>query len=439
MIRLFTVTCILAATASFATAQPAADVTTATFDPESAVAPAGSQVEGAGWKAGEGTVIHPTLGVETGYVSNVFYTQTNPTGAGILRLLAQIGTASLSQQRLNAANAEDQTGGDRGSLQYRADLRLAYDFLLTGDHNISSTGGLTAGMSIHGLTNPMGSVSFGFDEDFNRLIRAANYETDADTNRDINSLRLSLLFHPPGRTLSGYVYYQNLIDVFEKDTQHFANRMENVVGVRPQWQWLPQTQLYLDISQGLMSGLGASSAKVTSYPLLAKAGLATLLNLNTTVNLEAGYTNGFYSAGPSYSGPVIGAQLGYRYSPLGRITALYNWQYQDSINANYYRDHVFQIAVRQMVEPVTFLVQPELRLRNYTGITIVQGPPTRDDVIVSVLAGIHYNFRNWIAASLDYRLTIVQTDYRYMPLGGGTVDDPSYQRHEVLLGVRAAM
>jgi len=439
MIRLFTLTCVLVLSTASALAQPAADVTTATFDPESAVSPSNSEVEGKGVKIGEGSVLRPSFGLETGYVSNVFYTQSNPTGAGLLRLLAQIGTGSLSQARLASPSGEDQSGDNRGELEYRADLRAAYDLLLSNGRFVSDTGGLTAGLSLHGLTNPSGSVSFGFDEDFNRLIRATNFESSADTNRDVNSLRLSLLFHPHGRTLSGYLYYQNLIDVFEKNTQQFADRWDNVVGVRPQWQWLPQTQVYADVSEGIDSGLGKASTKVTSYPLIAKAGLATLLNVNTTINVEAGYTNGFYSSGPSFSGPLIGAQAGYRYSPLGRITALYQLQYQDSINANYYRDHVFQLSLRQMVEPLTFLIQPELRLREYSGITIVQGPPTRDDVIVSVLAGAHYNFRNWIAATLDYRFSTVQTNYRYMPIGGGTIDDPSYVRHEILLGVRAAL
>lgn len=441
MIRQFVVAALTFGSIAIANGQPApvTDVTNAQFDPENAVAPNSTEIEGDGLKVGEGTVLHPTFGVETGYISNVFYTQSNPTGAALIRVLAQIGSASLSQSRLTSPNSEGQTETNKGELQYNFSARLGYDIMLSSDKNVSATDGLNAGLSLHGMANPMGTVSFGFDEDFTRLIRAANYETDADTNRDINVLRLAMNIHPAGRTVSGFLYYQNVVDVFEKDSEQFANRWDNSVGIHPQWQWLPQTQLYADVSQGIDAGLGTSSTKVTSYPLTAKAGLATLLNLNTTVNLEGGYTNGFYSSGPSYSGPVVGAQLGYRYSPLGRITLLYNWQYQDSINANFYRDHIIQLSVRQMVDPVTFVVQPEIRFRNYSGITIVDGPPQRDDIIVSVLAGVHYSFKNWLSATLDYRFSTVQTDYRYMPLGGGTLDDPSYVRHELLLGLRAAL
>ena len=64
-------------------------------------------------------------------------------------------------------------------------------------------------------------------------------------------------------------------------------------------------------------------------------------------------------------------------------------------------------------------------------------PATRDDVIFSVVAGVHYNFRNWIAGTLDYHFTDVVTSYKYM-VDGITVN-PSYTRHELLLGVRVAM
>src|SRR5450432_437380 len=91
------------------------------FDPDNATAPA-SAVEGAGIKVGEGTILRPVLGLETGFVSNVFYQDTNTASGGVLRLLAQIGTGSLSDPRLGAGGEE---GGDadKGSLQYRADVR----------------------------------------------------------------------------------------------------------------------------------------------------------------------------------------------------------------------------------------------------------------------------------------------------------------------------
>jgi hypothetical protein len=438
MTRLLLASALLFALEASAAAQANSNsFAVSTFDPSNAVAPI-SAVEGPGVKIGEGTVIHPVFGIETGVVSNVFYEAVDPNAAGVLRLLAQVGTGSLPMARLASMGADDDST-DKGSVQYRADLRASYDFILTSDDTASETGGLGLGASVHALFNPMGRLSFGIDEDFQRLIRATNYETDSNTNRDVNALQLTLLYHPRDRTLGGYLYYNNTIDIFERDVQKFADRWANRIGIHPTWQWLPNTQIYADVSQGIASPLGGSSTKVTSYPFAATAGIATLFTLKTTLNLYGGYTNGFYSSGPSFSAPLVGATVGYRYSPLGRVALSYSLQYQDSVNANYYRDHVVQLVFEQLVAPFVLVAQPEIHLREYNGVTIVDGPMTRDDFIFAVVAGVHYNFRNWVAATLNYRFSMVETDYRYMPIGGGAVLDPSYARHELLAGMRIAL
>ncbi len=426
---------VLASHSAYAQYSPN-DITISTFDPASATAPI-SAVEGPGVKIGEGTTIYPVFGLSTGVVNNVFYQDENVETSGVLRMLAQVGVGSLNQARLQRTT-EDGSSSSGGSFQYRAEARASYDFMLSGDSTVRDTGGLGLGIGIRGLTNPDGRLSFGFDEQFMRLIRAANFETDANTNRDINNLGLKLIYHPQDRTVSGYIYYNNTIDIFERDTQSFADRFQHRFGIHPQWRWLPQTTIYADVSMGAFTGLGADSTKVSSFPLVALAGISTLLSLKTTLNFQAGYENGFYSAGPSYSAPLLGASVGYRYSPLGRVVLTYDWTHQDSINANFYRDHVIRLWWQQLFVPFVVMVQPEVHLRQYNGIDpMVGGPPTRDDFILSVIGGIHYNFRNWLAATLDYHFTTVQSDYRYMT--DGIIEDPSFTRHELLFGFRLAM
>ena len=77
--------------------------------------------------------------------------------------------------------------------------------------------------------------------------------------------------------------------------------------------------------------------------------------------------------------------------------------------------------------------------RKYDGTLVMGtcGETTRNDLIFAVVAGIHYNFRNSIAATLDYRFATVQTDFAYMV--NGTVDDPGFSRHELLAGLRWAL
>lgn len=415
----------------------------ASMDPGDALNPV-SIVSGAGIKVGEGTVFHPQVGVETGVVSNVFYQDSGPLTAGLLRVLAEVGTSSLPSQRLNIhASGDDQDAGTpqtltstaTGDFQYSANLYASWDQYLSTNSDVNAQGGLGGGLLLRGIFNPQHPLQFAFQEHATRMVRATNFESGDDTNRDINALSLRLNYIPRGRSLNGYLYYQNTIDVFESTS--FANRLHNLAGVRVNWQWLPLTRVFVDVSQGLYTGIG-NSQKVTSLPFTAMAGIQTALTLNTTVNAHAGYTNGFYASGPSYSGVTAGVLFGYRYSPLGRVTALYSYDHQDSINANFYRDHVFQASIEHYFVPFVVFARPELRLRQYEG-TIVMGTTgnTRDDLIVGATAGMRYSIRDWIAGTLDYQLSVIQTSFTY-DAGGGLVDDPSYVRQELLLGVRAA-
>ena len=437
---------LLALSAGTASAQAVAS-----FDASDAVSPI-SVVEGVGVKVGEGTVLRPVLGIESGIISNVFFEDTSASAAGLMRLIAQVGAGSLGRARLAKTGEVDanpltavETGGrtasidNQGRFQYRADLRLVYDMYLSGNDRVTSQGGLGIGANCRGVVNPLGTWQFTFLDDLQRVIRATNFESDQQTNRVVNLLNLRVQFAPEGRALSAAFRFDNQMDIFESNRQQFSNRMMSALGARGNWQWLPVTRLYLDAQLGLNSGLGSDSQKVSSFPLTLKGGIQTLLSLNTTLSAHVGYTNGFYSSGPSFSAPTAGIQAGYRYSPLGRVTLGYDYLHADSINANFFRDHVVRASWEQGYAPFMVTVRPEVHLRAYRGITIPGASASdRNDLIFAVSAGAHYNFRNWLAATLDYRLSLVSSDFTYMP-EPGVIDDPGFVRHELLVGARAAL
>jgi hypothetical protein len=429
---------LVAITVTIAAADAPTQSTTSSLDPSDAVSTT-STVEGPGYKVGESNVLHPVVGVETGVVSNVFYRDTNPISSALLRIIAEMGIGTLSAQRLTAldgdSNAEART--NPGSLEYRADVHLNYDIFLTDNKNVTAQDGLGAGVLLRGVINPQRPWSIGIQDDYNRLLRATNFESSVDTNRDVNTFRIGAQYKPVARTLSGTLFYQNTIDVFEQNNQAFANRFLNSVGLRVNWQWLPKTRIYTEVSESFVTGLGNSSTKVNAFPLTAYVGLQSLITAKTGISTRIGYTNGFYTSGPSYSAIMFGTQLGYRYSPLGGVSVGYNYQHEDSINANFYRDHSFTAALSQQLIPLQVGISANLRFRQYEGITAVMGPGTRDDTLLSISAGVGYNFRNWLAMTADYTLSAVSTDYRYVT-PDGFMGNPSYVRHQLMAGVRAA-
>ena len=196
--------------------------------------------------------------------------------------------------------------------------------------------------------------------------------------------------------------------------------------------------VFADVSGGYNTGIG-SSQKVSSTPLIATTGIGTALTINTTVNAHVGYANGFYASGPSYSSVEGGVLFGYRYSVLGRVTALYNYSQSDSINANFYSEHLVQLTLEQYFAPFVLFVRPELRFREYQGTIVmgITGSTTRNDTIF----GVHRRHA--------LQLPRLARGHPRLHPGGrpdrlpvhrrpGRTVDPSYVRQELMLGVRAA-
>lgn len=418
---------------------PGLDETSGGYAVTGMYAPVGA-VEGKGIKVGEGTSLYPTVGLDTGFVSNVFYEDTSGVPAGMLRLMAGIGTGSLSAARL-----APRSGGTRnvGDVQHRAELRLSYDFWLSGNDYVNEQNGLGIAATARGVFGPQRTWSFLYLDNFDRIVRSANFESTSQVTRDINRLVLGVQFAPPGRSVRAMLSYSNTIDIFESDAHAFADRMQNAFSLTGAWRFRPYTVLFATVSQGIYLGIGnntmRANEKVDSYPLAVSTGIQTLLSLKTSLVGRIGYTNGFYSSGPSYSAVLGGVELGWRYSPLGRVTAMYEYRHDDSINANYYRDHRLSLDIQQSFVPFLFNVTPQLMFRHYDGITtlIPTYPDDRDDVIVNVPVAMRYYFRDSLAAVLQYRYSAVLTDYMYS--SDGDIDDPSFSRHELILGVRAGL
>jgi hypothetical protein len=339
--------------------------------------------------------------------------------------------------------APDATPGTEnyGDLAFRAELQAVYEEYLTSNPSARAQRNLAFAGLMHGLVYPKRTWQFGFSDEVRRETRPVNFEGRAHTNRIINRIGLQLRYRPEGRTLSGTLRYANAIDYFEDEDQQFANRIQHTMGLNVAWQWLPVTRIYGDASLGFAGGLGSRSTRPSSMPLRLTAGIATALTVKSSIHGKIGFAKGFYDTGADFTNVTGGLQFGYRFSPHGRLGAAYEYDFHDSINANWYRDHAFQIRLNQQIDDrIAIHAGAELRFRLYRSVVMqVMGTTMdRSDIIFSAPIGATYNFRDWIAATLDYSFMTDQTDFRYIPQMGGMLDDPSYSRHTLMAGVRAA-
>ncbi len=402
---------------------------------------AGGVVEGAGVKVGEGTVLHPVIGVETGVVHNVFFEETNAKISGLLRVIAEIAAGSLPSERMQAPEEQSQVTRNYGDFAFRLEANAAYEEYLSSNDNVQAQRDFTVGVLAKGLVFPRNTWRFAFTENFERVTRPVNFESSNNVVRDINRISAEVRFKPQGRSISGGFGYSNTIDYFEDDDQQFANRIQHSLSAKAAWQIFPVTRLSLDASLGFFRPLGSESTRIPSMPLRIYAGVATALTVKTSLNARVGFAKGFYETGPDFTSVAGSLQLGYRFSPQARFGAMYEYDFQDSINANYFRDHALKARIDYRIDRFGISAGAELRFRLYKGVIGEVMSPTdtdRNDVIFTVPLGASYNFRSWIAATLDYSFTTDQTDFRYAPNAGGAMDDPSYTRQSLMLGVRAA-
>ncbi len=421
-------------------------------------------VSAAGVKVGEGTVLHPVAGAETGIVSNVFYEDTGGQTAGVLRVFGEIAIANVPEERRDADTrpewtpwrgnknttydgpffrsdvvGDDETNaGAPPKLEFRAGARAFYEELLSGSGRVRAQRNLGINGNVHAHINPYGTVPVTLDYDLTRDIRPTNFESSEDLARWISNFRFGVRLQTGGRAIVPELRYTNRIDYFESTNSRFANRIQHNFGAKVNW-WLARfTQFYADASIGVFSGLGsdADGFKNSSLPLRLRIGTNTALTEKLSSHAYLGFGKGFYSAGQDFTNVLANIGLRYRINPFGRIGASYTYDFADSINANFYSEHRLEGRITQQIRRLLLTAKVGAYFRKYQGIPMDIGEPTRSDLIFATSGIGKYLVRDWLAITGTVQLVTDQTDFRTMV--GDTSDDPSYTRFEIFAGVAAA-
>lgn len=405
-------------------------------------------MEGPGVQLGEGSVFHPSVSLETGYVSNVFYQDVDPTASAVARLIGAFSIASQSHTPEGEMEPAVETEGEEvvePPPPSKVDFRLGGQLILLGylTDNEAAREQSDLGVALNGdvVFLPHGDVSFRVTDDFVRDTRPRNFESTGNLNRDFNHFTTGFMVQPQGRTISAGLRYSNIIDRFESDGAAFANRLQHLIGLRGEWRLFPYTKFFVDASYGFFGSLGdeelaGSGFHSASNPLRIQAGVGTALTEVTTLRAYIGYANGFYDSGTNFSNAIGGAEFGYRYTEYGRFRLIADYNFADSLQANFYRDYAFLANLQQQFGLFVADLDGGIRIRAYRGISPAIGEPDRDDVIGFGAFRLAYLLRDWLAITGRLEATIDSTDYTYMP-GPRTVS-PEYKRLEAFLGVSAA-
>jgi hypothetical protein len=376
-----------------------------------------------GIQVSDSALLHIGAGVESGYDTNVFYQETNPIGSPILRstFFADIGNATRT--------------GATGRTSFNLRAGMTYRRYQSDNPDVQKFS--NAWMPTAGLAVATGSGQFGFGlADTFARIEDPPYAgimgiPSAPITRYNNQASVEGRWSPGGGRLTTTLRYTNMVDVYTNGYE-FANADTSLLLLDAAWKWLPKTAIFASARQGYVfyfdSGATGPTAKPSSFPLLATAGLRGLLTEKTAAVLALGYTNGFYSTGPSTSG-FLGstfAELSFTIMPtmLSRIVLGARHDFVNAVVSSFsYNDSVYASYVQQIAGRLALDLSGRYMHKQYGGVFVDPAQVGRTDDFVQLGASLDYFLRNWVYAGAAYALLLNSSNF--------TAND--YAKHQVFV------
>ena len=375
--------------------------------------------ESPGLRVSDSLAFHPEVGISTGYQTNVLFRDSKdpdggPVGSGILRLGVGAAVATVSPSTYEAESPSGTPPAQK--VAFRGDIDLTWNQYIATSDSAKAASDLGIGAILDARFNPQGTVTFTVRDGFVRAVTPPHVAGDESIDRDKNEALVGIAFAPGGGAIQAYLNYLFGLDLFERDTLDFANRMWHVFTLGGKYQFLPKTQFNLEAQLGIVGPI-SGAAKSSSLPLRITAGASTLITPTFGTVLRIGYGNGFYDAGASFNSYLAMAEGRYAIGPTTRVAFGYERNFQDSVFANYYADHaIYGRFAAQFGGRLQLTSKAEVRLRSYGGINTMAVPgytfaPTRSDVLARLEGAVDYPVNQWLALGAAYTFASDSTDF----------------------------
>ena len=412
-----------------------------------------SRREGPGFRIGN-LELHPGLGIEGGYDTNVFYEDQDPQSSFLLRLTAHVDVATLGPQRRAEGETREGEEPAQRNIDFRAGAAASYYhfFIDQARDNVAADAYLAA------TINPQGRFSFYVHDEFSRTIRpfidrAPDTDGEVPTyarNRNVAGAELRL--QSAGGVLKGSLGYDYTLDHFQDDIFAYVNSHQHEMRLQMSWRFLPETAL-ISVTQATRQNYYNDDGSVPAASLLddhwrigSKIGLNGAVTRTLAFTALVGYAGGFYDVADDFDNVEVMAGLKWR--PRETISAGigYDRRFQPSFIGNFQRrDRIYLNG--QMLLGGAFLLGADLALAfAETGLALTDdgellgNSDTRKDIYFTATLYSEYRFTDWLGvpASIGYYGDF--TDYEYtFDTGGAAIPDPGggYQKFEAWLGLRA--
>lgn len=398
---------------------------------------------GEGFQAGA-LELHPGLGIEFGYDNNVFFEDTDPQAAPLMRL-----TGHLNFNTRN--NTEDSDGDVAPKLRFSGGLAASYFhfFGISARNNV----GLDANLDL--TIRPEGRVSFRIYTQYGRTVRPF-VDSPADATpptyaRNQNTGGAELTFQSRRRVVAATFGYVAGLDFFEDDAFAFVNNIEHQVFGQFTYRFFPSTALvsrttahfqnYFDPNEANAGALVQDNRRVHS-----EIGVNGALTQTLGVTAMIGYAAGFYDVADDFDNVTLNLRTLWKPRPTLSFSLSYQRLFRPSPIGNFTRSNVFSLTGQSLIGS-SFLLGANASLSlDQSGIALAPDGMTaigndlrREDIRINASIFAEYRFTSYLAASINLGYYGDITDFTYInPPPGGVFPDPGggFQKFDAWLGLR---
>ncbi len=249
----------------------------------------------------------------------------------------------------------------------------------------------------------------------------------------MNELGLRIHWGPGGGRLTFDFTYAFGLDYWEVlQLQDFDN-LYHRLSLRVSWRFLPKTAVYIQADETIYQYQNhVDFTHPNSFPFHVEAGLQGLVTTKLTVNVFAGYANGFYVSGPSPNTGFGGLQLTWSPTILTVLGLGYHHDFANSLLGSYYNvDGVFA-SWSQHIWRLNTMLRLEYDNQRYEGVTAATAvvPTNRIDNLITLNAHIEMPVKPWLIPGIGYDFSYNSSNSS-LNLGPAGVVPVNYTKHQV--------
>lgn len=425
-------------------------------------APASAQVwlqdrtltQGRGIRAGN-FELHPGVGAEIGYDSNVFYQPSDPASALRLRITPSLTVSTLGPQR--TANS-DSPSTALPTVNFRGGVALIYhEFIpLSSPDHVSGLRNLGVEANLRFDFLPGRTWQFTLADDFTRTIQpGAVTPTSGDSplpsqtfNRNFNTANFEVAYAPPRGTLEFRFGYNFIFNFFDSATYSYNDYLTNQIYARMRWRFLPKTALLWEGSvapTNYVHSERATTGLFSSTPIQSRVGINGLLTEKLSLLALVGYEATFFTAGDNADTFIGQAELRWLINPRANFKVGFLRDVQNSFFGNFFIRNRGYVNYSQSFNG-RFLLSLEGGVGLYQygylatptgamGVVSGAGSDGRfSSVRLDVTAFAEYRFNEVLGLNVTFRELANISDVRL----GTAAQSIAWNRFEAFLGVRAA-